>query len=364
MSEVQIEVRRATLADKNAIFEFLEQAYSGRARFKFPQRWEWAYERNPFTDGQLPVWIAVVAGRVVGQSAALVEPLVVDGRRYRLGWGVDFYVLPEYRGRGLGTRLQAANNASHEVFMSLSMAAGAARIKETLGLQPLPEVGVFTRIQRHDPDSVLKTLAGRVPLLPPVLVRRMGLHRRVAEWLTARARREEAGFQDERDDSLQIESLETFGDHSAALWARLGSRYRALVRRQAGYLNWKFAEQPHMEHARFMAYRVSVPVGHLVLRRARPPERNAGIIADLFCDPADEPAARGLLLLALAWFRDRGVTYVQAAASAPFLKRLYLSLGFKQTAARTPLARSDFQLPQDGWLLGKGDHDWDQYPLA
>jgi hypothetical protein len=39
-------------------------------------------------------------------------------------------------------------------------------------------------------------------------------------------------------------------------------------------------------------------------------------------------------------------------------------LSYKQTQAATPMIRAGIEIPETGWLLGKGDHDWDQYPLA
>ena len=54
-------IRQATLADKAAIFDFLRIAYARGSEFKFPDRWEWAFERNPFVEG-LPIWIAIAEG--------------------------------------------------------------------------------------------------------------------------------------------------------------------------------------------------------------------------------------------------------------------------------------------------------------
>ena len=42
-----IHVRRATILDKPAIFEFLKLAYGEAGLCKFPERWEWQFENNP-----------------------------------------------------------------------------------------------------------------------------------------------------------------------------------------------------------------------------------------------------------------------------------------------------------------------------
>ncbi len=358
-----ITVRQAAFADKPAIFELLRTAYRGRSQYKFPARWEWAFEHNPFClPNAPPVWIALDGARVVGQSAALVEPLVVDGREVRVGWGIDFFVLPEYRGQGLGTQLQAANNAGNEVFMSLSMAAAAGRIKERLGMQALPPVPVFQKIVYHDPESVLRTLTRRAPGLG-ALVRAFRLHEFLAARLTTRDARRDAPRLPRAAD-IALEEVAEFGAAWDDLWTRLAPVYRALVRRDAAYLNWKFVRQPHMQHQRFLARRGDVPVGGLILRRGQPPERSMGVIVDVFAAPDDTAAIRTLLAHAVAVFRAQRVTFISAASSVRGVQDALRAFGFKQTKAATPMARAGFSLPQAGWLLGKGDHDWDQYPLG
>jgi hypothetical protein len=350
-------IRQAAYADKPALAAFLAAAYGGRDQYKFPRRWEWAFQRNPFLAGDAPpVWIAVTEdGRIAGQSAALVEPLVIGGREVRAGWGVDFHVLPEYRGQGIGTKLQAANNAAHEVFMSLSMTAGAAGIKSSIGMQTLPPVPVFTRILQHDPASVRATLAKR---FPPAQF----LAAPLARLLTRREARALRGYAPPREP--RVEPVDAFSGGFDSLWARVSPKFSALIRRDSQYLTWKFRQQPHMTHEIFAARRAGALCGYVTLRRARPPERNAGIICDLFADPEDAAPLGALLWRAVQFFREAGVTYITAASSVPAYQAALRALGFKHTKSAAPMIRADVDVPQSGWLLGKGDHDWDQYPLA
>ncbi len=162
-AEKKIIIRQAELSDRAAVARFYMKAYPGRSQYKVPERWDWAFVQNPFrAPGSLPVWLAVdPEGEVVGQTCALVEPLLVNDEELRAGWGVDFFVLPEYRGQGLGTLLQQAVNEGLDTFISLSMAASAQRIKQSIGLTALPPVPVFSMILRHEAASVRKTLAER-----------------------------------------------------------------------------------------------------------------------------------------------------------------------------------------------------------
>ena len=353
-----MEIRRATYEDKAAIFEFLEIAYAGRAEFKYPQRWEWAYEHNPYlpSDGP-PIWIAVSPdGRVVGQSAALVEPLIVEQQEYRVGWGVDFFVLPEFRGKGIGSRLQAANNEAQQVFMSLSMAKGAAQIKSRMGMLSLPAVPLFTRILHHDVASVRQTLETRLPWLPPV----KALAPLAARILTRRSIPPPRSM----PGGIEIRMEEAFTQAHDRLFHSLSDAYAVLIRRDSRYLTWKFRQQPHMQHEIFGAYWNGRLSGCMILRRGRPPERNVGILVDLFAHPDDRELINALLDHAIHYFFEQKVTYMTAASSVPQICERLLEKQFKQTQSITPMARAPFRFPLEGWLLAKGDHDWDQYPLA
>jgi hypothetical protein len=60
----------------------------------------------------------------------------------------------------------------------------------------------------------------------------------------------------------------------------------------------------------------------------------------------------------------QGATYILAASSVREFQQEFTALGFKQTKTANPMIQAGVAVPQAGWLLGKGDHDWDQFPLA
>ena len=126
-----VEIRQATLADKQAIFEFLSKAYGELAQYKFPERWEWQFENNPFRkDDELPIWIAVdEEGNVAGQIGAMIEPLKIGAEIYKLGWGVDAMLLPEYRGQKIGSKLYKADFEGNDIYIGLRMTETARKIQ-------------------------------------------------------------------------------------------------------------------------------------------------------------------------------------------------------------------------------------------
>ncbi len=379
MGNGTVTVRRAELADQEAVFAFIRQAYEGRWQYKIPERWAWLYLNNPFLEGpDLPVWVAVTErGEVVGQTCAMIEPVKIGGTRTRVSWSVDTFVLPAYRGQGLGYRLQEANDRANPLFMSMFMSSANRRIKEALGSITLDPVASMDRPMRHTPENVLAALGERLPLgraarAPALgLIHRLGVDRAIGRAFTRRAARRDAAFVADLTGELEIEPVARFGQEADLLWDQLSPHFKAIVIRDQAYLNWKYVDQPHASYERFLARRNGHPCGHLILRPGRPPEPEVGVLADLFASPDDPDTLRGLVAYAIGWFRRAGVRYLIAGTSVQSYRAALEELGFRQRSELVPMAHC--RLAPDvcqpigeagAWLLGRGDHDWDQYPNA
>ena len=375
-----ITVRQATHADRTEIFAFIRKAYPGRWEYKIPDRWEWEYVNNPFLEtGTLPIWIAVDEnGQVVGQTCAMIEPLKLDQKIYRVGWSVDTFLLPEYRGQGIGYRLQKANDEANPIFMSLSMSAANRRIKIKQGSTALPPVSAFERPVRFRPAAVVVAFQDRLGELSEKRRRLAGrlfaasrLQYGLASWMTWRTNRADRKRFVGSDPSIAVTEVAAFDESSDALWQKVSPYFQAAVVRDRVYLNWKYVQQPHADYSRLAAHRNGVLCGHLILRQARPPEPEVGILADLFADPQDQATHLTLIAAGIRRLRQAGVAYLTAATSVPAYQDALQAMGFQKTKEVVPTihhrsTRQDAEpnLASLSWLLGRGDHDWDQYPNA
>lgn len=380
-----ITVRRATLEDKEAVFAFSKLAYPSRWQFKVPERWQWEYVDNPFLpDDRLPVWIAVDedTGDVVGQTCALVEPLKLGDQITRVGWSVDTFLLPAYRGQGIGFQLQKANDEGNPIFMSLSMSGANRRIKAGLGSVPLEPVTSYNRLVRYTPQAVRLAAARRLGKGSPLVGRlvsgglKLTLADRVTSWMMNRvlavrsARQLKAGG-DKDQVGLTFEAVEGFGPEIDALWDTLAPRFYAAVTRTSQYLNWKYVRQPHVKYSLLLAKRGERVCCYLVYRVGQPPERNVGLLADFLIDPADRLGTRALLAEGIRRLEADGAKDIDAASTFVPYQEALESLGFRRMKEIFPMfhckldgADVDRAVLPGGWLLGRGDHDWDQYPLA
>jgi GNAT superfamily N-acetyltransferase len=375
-----IVVRRATLEDKEAIFRFIKVAYPDRWQYKIPERWQWEYVENPFLEGKdLPVFIAIdEQGNVVGQTCTLVEPLKIGDRLCKVGWSVDTFLLPQYRGQGIGFQLQKANDEANEIFMSLNMSLANRRIKAGLGSVPIDPVRLYTRLVRFEPESIAAAVAGRLARHEgaaskaiSTFLRLSFLDRIMAGLLNGWLALKDRLSLEQADPGLVIQPIDTFGEEADRLWEKISARFYALVRRDKDYLDWKYVRQPFVEYAPFMARREGKICGMLILRTGKPPERYLGVIADLIAAPEDEAVIQDLLTFAVRYFKKARVKDILAASSVRPYQAGLEALGFKQMNEAFPMFHCKVESPEckaaqepGSWLLSKGDHDWDQYPLA
>ena len=83
--------------------DFVEK-YHGKGSYEsWKQRLLWYWQRG---NANFKVFTASIDGHFAGQSCAYRVYISINNRIEELWWGVDTFVLPEYRGKGIGKRLQ------------------------------------------------------------------------------------------------------------------------------------------------------------------------------------------------------------------------------------------------------------------
>ena len=126
--------------------------------------------------------------------------------------------------------------------------------------------------------------------------------------------------------------------------------------------------QPHTHYRAFITKTCEGICGYVILRIARPPEDNVGLIADLFALPKDLHTIRALIQFSIRYFKSEKVHSIVMATSTHSLAHSLTQLGFRKVrdipflvlSSNKPRKSSGFQ--NRNWFLSRGDSDWDQYP--
>lgn len=349
MAEVAIERRQAGEADE--LFRLYAEVFGQALTESSRKRWQWQYLQNPHTSGEGPeIWVAREAGGVLGQYASMPVVLWWAGREVRSSWGMDVFLRPEARGKGVGAQLFTTWSDFVEVALGL-------------GLTP-SSYGLFQKLRYAD--------VGPVPFFQKVLDSRAVATRRLGAWLGPLVapwlsiglalRHPERG---QAGEALEVRPVSGFSAEYDTLWEGARDGYAMCVRRDAAYLRWKYVDCPHVRYDLLEARRAGTLCGFAVSRVAEHEGLKLGWILDLFT-PADDDAARDALLRALLnGFRRGGVARVQAFAMNAGLQDSLRRRGFMsgrspmQFCVRTRV--EDAPLRDLGhWHVVFGDSDMDR----
>lgn len=345
-------IERRGTGDDQALFQGYREVFGQELTESSRQRWRWQYLENPASDPQGPeIWVAREDGSPLGQYASMPVTLWWDGREVRASWGMDVFLRPQARGKGIGAQLFTAWSDHVEVALGLGLTPSSYGLFQKLRYRDLGPVPFFQRIL--DPSAVAARRLG--PLLGPVA----GLGLR--GWL-AIAHPVKAA----RPSGVSVRPVTGFGADYDALWERARSSYAMCVRRDAAYLAWKYLACPTQSYEIREARRGQQLCGFAVSRHQDFRGLRLGWILDVFADAGDRETKDALLFAVLDAFREAGVARVQAFSMNRALANDLRRHGF--LPGRSPMqfcvrARVDsgsvFEEP-DRWHVVFGDSDMDR----
>ncbi len=314
-----IERRRGD--DDQALFQGYGEVFGQELSESSQRRWRWQYLENPATGAEGPeIWVARDNGSPLGQYASMPVGLWWGGREVRASWGMDVFLRPEARGRGIGAQLFTAWSDHVDVALGLGLTPSSYGLFQKLRFEDVGPVPFFQRILA--PRAVAVRRLGQV-LGPPV-----GLA--LGAWLAA-TRPARAG----RPPEVAVNRVREFGPDFDGLWERARGSYAMCVRRDAAYLAWKYLACPTKSYEIWEARRGALLVGFAISRHQEYRGLRLGWIIDVFADAADHEAKDALLFAVLDGFREAGVARVQAFSMNQALAGDLRRHGFR--AGRSPM---------------------------
>jgi GNAT superfamily N-acetyltransferase len=346
-----VEVVRHRAADQEDIFRFYAETFGQDLTEGSRRRWQWQYGENPEREAEGPaIWVAREDGDVLGQYASMPVRLYWDGREVRSSWGMDVFLRPEARGKGVGARLFTAWSDHVEVALGL-------------GLTPSSH-GLFKKLRYHD--------VGPVRFFQKVMDARAVATRRLGATLgTLAAPLLALGWRLRHPDrprppaSVVVQPVDSFGPEFDALWEAARSSYAMCVRRDAAYLTWKYVRCPHRGYALHAARRDGRVAGYAVSRTDDYRGLRLGWVLDVFADAGDHDTKDALLGAVLDSFRAQGVARAQAFAMNAALQDDLRRRGFRaapspmQFCVRTQGSAAPLQ-DLGRWHVVFGDSDMDR----
>ena len=317
------------------------------------ERWRWQYLQNPATPPEGPaIWVALEGGAVLGQYASMPVRLHWDGREVDSSWGMDVFLRPEARGKGIGALLFNAWSDSVTVALGLGLTESSYGLFKKLRYEDVGPVPFFQKVL--DPQAVASRKAGG--LLGAALGPLAGaaLHVMLPEHAHPEA------------SAVEVREIDDLSPEYDALWERARGSYAMCVRRDRDYLTWKYRQPPHRRYALHEARRQGGLVGYAVSRHEDYAGIRLGWLVDVFADAEDHATKDALIGAVLDGFRASGVARVQAFSLNRALGEDLQRRGFFE--GRSPMqfcvrAKGDAAsvfAERERWHVVFGDSDMDR----
>jgi GNAT superfamily N-acetyltransferase len=247
---VSVEIAQLQIEQMDELRDFLRLAYPHDGRKSDPHFLNWYYQQNPNVSiERIPVWIAVDNGKIVGQLATILVQLKAGGVYTKAIWILEFILLQEYRGRGLGKRLVLAAREHYPTMITLGINEASTRVFNSLGWVPLGAIHRYHKLLYA--GNSIQTLA------------KFGLLRAVFNWLSATMRFPNSNRTlATRFELKHASSLDPAVDE---LWATASAQWPCAVKRDQKFVNWQFREQPGKVFHVIQLYQQGRLVGYAIL---------------------------------------------------------------------------------------------------
>lgn len=309
-------VRRYRPEDRARLEAFQQEMFGPDSRQARQDYFHWLYEENPTAQpDEVPLWILERKGKVVGQQGSIPFPLHVRDRVLSGQWAVDLMVRPEWRLRGLGPALSAAQVDSGDVSLALSVSDDAHKAFVSAGWTDMGKLPFFVR--PIDGTRLLAEQGAPWWLLELAKVVPQGTLGATA-WAVSRVL--------ETLGSCHLETIEAFDARADAIWEAGRVDYPIAARRDHHQLRWRFDRGAHRgRYHRWYLVRDGRAVGYVVTRIEKWHGLPMGRIVDHFC-PLRWTAA--LLGEVVEQLHEQGVVAVFYEGLDRRAERVLLALGF------------------------------------
>ena len=345
------EISRYRQEDRRAVDALYRRVFGNDAAEASRLRWDWQYRRNPNNQGQDPeIWIAREGPAIVGQYATMPVQLSIRGRQVRGSWGMDVMVAPERQRQGLGEVLFRTWDRNVGASLGLGLSESSYRLFQKLRW---PDVGPVPCFVKPLTRRALRRPNWPLPVNRLVSALTLPIVKIVARTRPLRA---------------EVRLIQRFDDSFTTLWETLAPKFDLAVRRDARYLNWKYASAPHVRYSIAALRREERNVGYAVYRHLHEPRGRVTLLVDFLADPSDEDGLSTLLHWIDREARAEDSDKIRTFAMHSAFRRVLRRAGYFQVKSTMEFVVkiNGLDVPQsfydntDAWHVTLGDSDQDR----
>ena len=342
-------------ADRQQLFGLWEDFIAPGRLARRQDLFDWLVTRNPALGGRSPYHVVLDGERLVAHYGKMPVRFLVHGRPLGAFICHDVYVQRRYRGRSAGLSEALVGELLNEpgtFVLALWFARFNYGLHRRCGWLEIP--GCRGQVKVYDPAPFLR---GRLPRPLAGAARAAG--RALLALLDLRIRRP--------GPRLEVRPIHAFDERFDALAGEVCPRLGIVAIRDGAYLNWKYAQRPHMRYQILAAEEDGRLRGYIVSRAERGGDGAKGLIVDALAPPERADVFRALVLAALEDLRRERVAYVSCVFTHPAFRRVLRSCNFLTAREPSPVMIGNWRGPLapeevadvSSWYLTRGDGDGD-----
>jgi hypothetical protein len=293
--------------DRRALDHLYRRVGGPDAADRLQLLWQWERRQNPAARHSAP-WLVREGTAVIGACSALPVRVSQAGRDLHGVWLRDPVVVAERDRQGVHEQLLRAWHREAEVTLAGDIADGTRAVLDRLRVPRAIAVPCVVKplsrraLRRADWPQGVNRLVSAVTLpFVKVVARQRPL----------------------RESVEVVPRLDASADR---LWAAAAGALALAVRRDAAYVNWRFAEPPHARYTMAVLRRDEAMAGYAVYRHAHEPRGRVTYLVDFLAVPGDDRAVKTLL---------RWVDREARAADSDKIRCHVLHAGFRKVLRRS-----------------------------
>lgn len=297
----------------------------------------WHWKLGARSSKTVNVLLALHGDRPVFQYAGIPTVFSLRGERVNAMVSVDTMTAPDFRRRGLLTRVATAayarwSDSDVRFVLGLPNEQWGSRAA-ALGWRPLFELQRLVRPLR--PEALVAHRFGMQWL------RRLTLASGLWNGVFARPPR--------RDPGVHIQLVSNAGDEFDRLWDVCRSNASFSVVRDRAWVQWRFLDCPSRRYRVLLATRDHAPAGYCAYSVHESNGRRGALLAEMAVPQSDRAARRTLLAHLLQQLQSENVEYVSTLAvpGSPLHRELRAAAFFAGPAFSVQMVPLGAKLPID-----------------
>lgn len=360
-------VRMINEDDIPRLGEFYVRVWPDIHKYKYPERMNWIIKENPFIPETInyPIWIAEYESEIVGHTSALVVPYIVEEQDVLCSNSIDTIVDHDYRGYGLGQKLQMFNRNSNKLFVSIGSAKINQHIKVKQGNKYGADVFSMHYFYNLDKHHIVKSINDKFIKKNKIIgqaikfLKLPNLFSKLLE-LVIRSPKSSSKF------NLSFIEVQEFDFRFDEVWKKCKRRYELTADRTSRYLDWKYSKVPDFEYNKIIIVDEDKNnIGVLVYRVGTPNENRVALIAELFFVEHKESWYKDTFSYLNNVFSKQNVTSINFYTAEQEVSNIAKKCGYKHVETITPMYFTHFDTTKPfnemKTLITRGESDLDQY---